>query len=408
MVDLPRYVKPQTKPNGRRYFYYERFRGTSRAWPRVSLPFDPSSPEFWLRCRQYERLETQRDPSGWRWLWVAESGRVYDLPNPDAGIEHFWKALDGIEAAERNTAAGENKTFRALVAAFKAPGGPFELKLGSSSRGDYDRYLGQILDAWADDPVASLRAQDAQAAIDAYADRPASARYFRAVLSRLVAFGVPRGYATTNVVEWTEKADYDAQPWKPWPDWALELFFEHARVGLQLPVFSALYAGQRKVDVIPMRRPRGDAEAIELIARKTKANVWVPIHSEYREIIAAIRLEHVRLHLREDGQAWSYDGFTTAWQRELSRNPALKQLRDERLVFHGLRKNAVNMLLEVGCTEAEVGAIVEMSEAMVRHYSRDVNKRRLAVNGMKKLEAAWKDMRPRLFGPSSEENGGNS
>lgn len=186
MIDLPRYVKPQTKPNGRRYFYYERFRGTSRAWPRVRLPFDPSSPEFWLRCHQYERLDTQRDPSGWRWLWVAESGRVYDLPNPDAGIEHFWKALDGIEAAERNTAAGENRTFRALVAAFKAPGGPFELKLGSSSRGDYDRYLGQILDAWADDPVASLRAEDAQAAIDAYADWPASARYFRAVLSRLV------------------------------------------------------------------------------------------------------------------------------------------------------------------------------------------------------------------------------
>jgi len=112
-------------------------------------------------------------------------------------------------------------------------------------------------------------------------------------------------------------------------------------------------------------------------------------------------MEHVRLHLREDGEAWSYDGYTTAWQRELSGNPALKRLRDDRLVFHGLRKNAVNMLLEVGCTEAEVGALVEMSEAMVRHYSKDVNKRRLAVNGMKKLEAAWKETRPRLFGTGS-------
>ena len=35
---------------------------------------------------------------------------------------------------------------------------------------------------------------------------------------------------------------------------------------------------------------------------------------------------------------------------------------------------------------------------MVRHYSRNVNKRRLGVNGMKKLEEAWKETRANLFG----------
>jgi hypothetical protein len=59
------------------------------------------------------------------------------------------------------------------------------------------------------------------------------------------------------------------------------------------------------------------------------------------------------------------------------------------------------MLLEVGCTEAEVSSIVEMSEAMVRHYAKDVNKRRLAVNGMRKLEAAWSEMRFTVFGASA-------
>jgi hypothetical protein len=75
-----------------------------------------------------------------------------------------------------------------------------------------------------------------------------------------------------------------------------------------------------------------------------------------------------------------------------------QRIRDENLVFHGLRKNAVNMLLEIGCTEAMVSAVVEMSEAMVRHYSRDVNKRRLAIAGMKKLEEGWKEARLNLFG----------
>jgi transposase len=71
-----------------------------------------------------------------------------------------------------------------------------------------------------------------------------------------------------------------------------------------------------------------------------------------------------------------------------------KRFREERLVFHGLRKNAVIALLEVGCTEAEVGAIVNMSEQMVRHYGREVSLKALARNGMKLLESRWKDVRP--------------
>lgn len=79
----------------------------------------------------------------------------------------------------------------------------------------------------------------------------------------------------------------------------------------------------------------------------------------------------------------------------------MQTLRDGAFVFHGLRKNAVNMLLKAGNTEAEVSAIVEMSEQMVRHYSRDVNKRRLAINGTRKLEECWKETRANLFGPGA-------
>ena len=76
----------------------------------------------------------------------------------------------------------------------------------------------------------------------------------------------------------------------------------------------------------------------------------------------------------------------------------MKRLRDAGLVFHGLRKNAVNTLLEVGCTEAEVSAIVEMSEQMVRHYSKDVNRSQLNLSGSLKMEAGWSEARKRVFG----------
>ena len=55
-------------------------------------------------------------------------------------------------------------------------------------------------------------------------------------------------------------------------------------------------------------------------------------------------------------------------------------------------------LLEVGCTEDEVGAIVGMSPAMVRHYAKEVRRRHLAINAMKKLETGWAEIRKNVLG----------
>jgi hypothetical protein len=117
----------------------------------------------------------------------------------------------------------------------------------------------------------------------------------------------------------------------------------------------------------------------------------------------------------EDGVPWTQAGFETAWQRQMTFEAgeevsaeeretaaAMKRLREHRIVFHGLRKNAVIMLLEVGCTEDEVGAIVGMSPAMVRHYAKEVRRHHLAINAMKKLEAGWSQIRKNVFGSAKK------
>ena len=419
MVDLPRYVKARTKPSGRVFFHYERFRSTPREWPRLALPFGPQDPEFWRRCAQYADLDAERDGESWCWCYAPHSGRRHPLPDPrgEGGIEAFWRALDAAEAKERRGDAAERRTFSGLVDAYKAHTAYTDLAV--LTRRDYDRHLRMIAEFWGDDPVEALTTVDAQKAIDSFQGTPAVARYFRAVLSRLVAFGIPRGFSVLNVVEATEKVEHEVDPHEPWTDWAFETFFEHARIGLHLPVYSALYTGQRSVDVLPMLRPAPGANAIELVARKTGKPVYVPIHSEYREILTRTHVDHPAMHLREDGEPWTLAAYRTAWQREFTSRtskggaadvtPAkaagMARLREAGFVFHGLRKNAVNMLLEAGCTEAEVSAIVEMSEQMVRHYARDVNKRRLARTAMRKLEEGWAETRKNLFGEGSAVHG---
>ncbi|WP_246693789.1 integrase [Methylobacterium sp. WL18] len=404
-------MRVRKKASGRLYYYYQRYRQTDREWPPLTLPRDTNDPEFWRRCRQCAELDAARLNGEWKWSWLGKGDRRHDLPDPAlAGLSVFWGAVDAAEKADRTAQNQVDKTFGALAEEYMAH--TKFTGLADQTKDNYGRHLKTIIQTWGNDRVAALTTADAQKAIDSYQSTPSSGIYFRAVLSRLIGFGIPRGYSPTNVAEATEKIEYESDPHEPWPSWAFELFFEHARVGMHLPVYSALYTGQRSGDVIGMLRPIAAANAIALKTQKTGADTFIPIHSEYREVLAATHVEHPRLHLREDGEPWTVAGYRTAWQREMTstnakgrptlaspaKQAAMQRIRDAGLVFHGLRKNAVNMLLEAGCTEAEVAAIVEMSEQMVRHYSRDVNKRRLARNAMKKLEAGWEETRRNLLG----------
>jgi hypothetical protein len=55
-----------------------------------------------------------------------------------------------------------------------------------------------------------------------------------------------------------------------------------------------------------------------------------------------------------------------------------------------LRKNAVNALLEAGCTPAEVQGITDQSIPMIAHYAKGVNKLKLGRAAVVKLDAARK------------------
>ncbi|MBR0947254.1 hypothetical protein ABIF65_003799 [Bradyrhizobium japonicum] len=407
---LPDYVRPVPKPNGRTYYYFEKFRRTPRQWPRVRIPADPLSLEFARWTAYLPRLDATKDAAGeWLWAFLDVTDRRHELPAP-ADCSAFWAAVDKADDIGRKLQAGVRRTFSSLIVEFKEHRA-YTDDIGQSMRDQYDRYMGMIEEAWGNDPVDSLEATTIQSVLDkAFKDTPAAGRVFRATLSRIVSWGIPRGYRKDNPVEHTERTD-STGTYSPWPPEAFDLFFEHARVDLHVAVYSGLFTGQRKVDVLKMVRPRDSAAEMPIVAQKTSDRVPVQIHSEYRKIIAAAPNgedkakdlpPQVLLHLRADGQPWTYEGFKTAWGREMEKEvngkTPLAIMQEKRWTFHGLRKNAVNMLLEVGCTEEQVGAIVGMSAAMVHHYSKEVSKFRLARSAMKILETGWEAQRVHVLG----------
>ncbi len=393
VVELPRHVHRVIKRRAGRtaisYYFYTRGRNTVHAWPSIALP-DPFEPEFAERHAICAALH--RDKDG----FTIGGKRLPGHKDAD-----FWQAAQKAYRAAQKRVHDERKDFTALCDAFEAVDNASWSSLSHSTRRGYQRSLRLIRDIWGDDLPADLSTPDAQEAIDALAETPATANQFRACLSRLIGWGIPRGYSKTNPVSFTEKVP-GGEPWVPWPEWAFNTMVEHAPFHLLLPCVSAFFTGQRQGDVIGMRPPSKDG-LIEVRAQKTKNTVWIPVHSQYRPWLErAPRGDAVQVHLGARGRPYaSADGFRTEFQK-LMRKPQFERFRDERIVFHGLRKNAVINLLEVGCTEAQVGAIVNMSEQMVRHYGREVSSRTLSKAGMMILESRWAEVRHQGFGTGTE------
>lgn len=383
MVELPRHVHRVIKRRKGSvetiYTFYTRNRNTAAALPSIAMP-EPLSSDFSSAVDICNALERADDK------WFLHGAEL-----PDHRSKDFWKTARKVHKAYEQRQHADAKDFTALTEAFAAH--EAFTKLAKSTRRGYEASSAMVVAAWAFDMPADLSTVDAQQAIDALGDTPATANQFRAYLSRLMAWGVPRGYCTANPVQFTEKIP-GGEPWKPWPEWAWEILVEHAPFNLLFPAVSALFTGQRQGDVLLMKRPRDGETSIEVRAQKTDSTVWVPIHSAYRPWIdKAPKGDSVQMHLGVKGMPYeTTDGFRADWQRLMNTEP-FKPFRENRLVFHGIRKNAVINLLEVGCNETQVGAICNMSAEMVRHYGRDVRVKVLAKDGMKLLESRWAEVK---------------
>jgi hypothetical protein len=70
-----------------------------------------------------------------------------------------------------------------------------------------------------------------------------------------------------------------------------------------------------------------------------------------------------------------------------------------------LRKNAVNALLEAGCTPHETASITGQSVQMVEHYAKKVSQKKLGKSAMLKFERATGTKREEEnCGENSEKN----
>lgn len=354
---MPRLALPAhvhlVRAGGREYYYFQPFRGTKQAGGRARIDGCPQDP----------------DGSPNQAWWAA------------------YRALAGLpEPAPR---AG---TFAALAHLYRRS--PEWAQLAHSTRRDYNRYIDIILNCWGADSVrgiepmhvASLRdeyadipppdAKHRTKALEAYADRGAAANGLLRALSSMLSFGVERGYASSNPAKEVSKLA-GGDGYSAWPAEAIARLREHARPELWWVAAFALYTGQRQSDVLGMLHSHVSGGSVYVKQDKTGKEMWIPLHRDLKRIADEIPRRSTHILTNSRGLPWTEDGFRASWKKDIQRR-SLSGITEKRLVFHGLRKSAVVMLLEAGCTTAQVQAVTGQSMQMVEHYAAEVNQRKLA------------------------------
>lgn len=231
--------------------------------------------------------------------------------------------------------------------------------------------------------VADIRRRDLLAVRDAIARTrgPGAATAFIKTAAAALDWAVVR--------EWIEVSP--AHKIKPLPGGELPTWTEDevAHALARLPehlrraVVLAVHTGQRRADLCAMTWRDVAGGELRITQGKTGAALVLPLHSTLRAELAAWRrgASSVQILTSARGKPWDPQYLSSALKDGLRRIGITRNIN-----IHGLRKLAATRLAEAGCTAHEIASVTgHKTIAMVQHYTKAADQRRLASVAFTKL-----------------------
>lgn len=289
----------------------------------------------------------------------------------------FGRSYAGMVAARH---ARENApatiTIIDLVRAYQ--GSPKFTKRAESTQNTYVVYCRAIEAEMGAAPIADVERRDVQALIDKMQDRPGAANMTLLMLRNLFQHAVKREWVAADPTKDVELLEGSGDTHEPWPSELVAAALADRTVAL--PVALLYYTAQRIGDVCAMRWSDIQDGHISVIQEKTDKPLEIRLHARLAELLARTpRQADTILHL--DGRPIKTDTLRDRLKR-WARKEGCK------IVPHGLRKNAVNALLEAGCTVGETASISGQSLGMVEHYARRRDNRKMAGQAIERWEGS--------------------
>ena len=252
-------------------------------------------------------------------------------------------------------------------------------RLAPATQRTYGYYLDTIGKQLNNAPAGEVERRDVLQMRAKMGDRPGAANGMIRTMRALWRWAGKNEHVTNDPcagIELFESDDYE-----PWPDSLLDLALAEEDLEIRLPVALLYYTAQRIGDVCALRWSDVRDGYVHLRQQKTGKDMEIKLATALaaeldRTPKAALTIlsDSVGRPRRADTLRRKLQG----WAAE----------RGHKIVPHGLRKNAVNALLEHGCSVAETAAVSGQSLKMVEHYAKRRSGRKLSTAAIHKLERA--------------------
>jgi integrase len=348
---------------------------------------------------------------GKNYYYYRRAGRRIALP-PDQHGRYFADAYHRIHASFESEGKPRPPADSVTILVDDYLRSPVFGQLSKTTQRNYRTHLKTIDELYGWMPVQAISRKIVKAYQAAMvrkagetSDHPARANYAVEVLRRLISFAIDHGVAMQNPAARPGRLKIGER--RAWTDEEIESFCGHAPPHLVLALRLALFSGQRQGDLLSMSWAQWDERGNSLAVRQEKTGVMVtiPVH---RALLADLhtareRRAAVTIITNARGAPYGKDVF----RHEFS--DAVKSAGLNGVVFHGLRHNATQRLMEAGCTEGEAKAITgHKTSRMIQHYAARANQKKLAGRAMRKLESdeTAKQVIHKL--PNRAKPGGNS
>jgi hypothetical protein len=322
-VALPKGVH-RVLARSREYFYFQAGRGTAFEGPRIRLPNDPQSPEFWIELRKAQGIDDGPD--------IITVNAVLDLYTSST---HFLETL------------------------------------AKETRRKYQESIAMVRAAWGSLPAEGLRPKHARELLDQFGHVPGTGNNLLGLLRAVSNWGLERGHFGQSITEGVKpyKSKGGHKPWTMAQCAAAE---RHLTGMVRRAYFLARFTGQRGSDVVRLGDGFVDDGGFRLSQQKTGREIWCPIEDRLAAEMATWHREPgVGPYLRQNhGKLYSRKLLDKQFAEARDTIPELAGA-----TFHGLRGTRVVELRQRGATGTQIQDQVGMSLAMVERYCRFADKK---------------------------------
>lgn len=250
-------------------------------------------------------------------------------------------------------------------------------KTATSTQRLYRLYQGVLSDQLGTAPAQLVERKDIVLLLDKMADRPGAANMVQRAGGAAYAWARRRGHVTND--PFADIAPMDTGEHEPWPDEALQAALASKDELVRLSVHLLYFTAQRIGDVAAMKWRDIQDGSIVVTQRKTGKVLTIPIHADLAKELARHPRSLSTIIPGAPGEGKNN-------RIRLAIQAVCSELGID-VVPHGLRKNAVIMLLESECSIAETAAISGQSLRMIEHYAKGRSQKKLGKAAMLKWEA---------------------